>query len=152
MYLDSEFTDYQDAPCYSVPPQTPEQGCINGFQDLSGTATPYAPELSGNLSFDYQRPFSGSRLLFKTRLDLFATDSFITEATGDPENVNDSYQKIDARIALGAESGRWEVALVGRNLTDELTSQRRGNTPGSFTHQALSDRRRTVAVQFSLEY
>jgi iron complex outermembrane receptor protein len=31
-----------------------------------------------------------------------------------------SFTKLDARVAVGDPDGRWEVALVGRNLTDEI--------------------------------
>jgi iron complex outermembrane receptor protein len=39
----------------------------------------------------------------------------------DPRAVQESYTKIDARIAVGNLPGRWEVALIGKNLTDEIT-------------------------------
>ena len=38
--------------------------------------------------------------------------------------VQDSYVLLDASVRLGADDGRWTVAVIGRNLTDEyiLTS------------------------------
>jgi iron complex outermembrane receptor protein len=34
--------------------------------------------------------------------------------------VQDSYELLDARVALRAADGGWEVAVWGKNLTDEL--------------------------------
>ncbi|MBK7519071.1 MAG: hypothetical protein IPI75_02785 [Gammaproteobacteria bacterium] len=39
----------------------------------------------------------------------------------DPNTLQDDYVKVNARIALAAADDRWEVALYGRNLTDETT-------------------------------
>ena len=41
-----------------------------------------------------------------------------TSIERDPSGLQSSTDRIDATIALAAES--WELALVGRNLTDEL--------------------------------
>ena len=43
-----------------------------------------------------------------------------TTVNGAPGSKQPSYAKLDARLAIGSTDGRWEVALVGRNLTDEL--------------------------------
>ena len=39
-YTDAIFSDWPDAPCYAN--QTPQQGCVNGVQDLSGAEMPRA--------------------------------------------------------------------------------------------------------------
>jgi outer membrane receptor protein involved in Fe transport len=56
----------------------------------------------------------------RARVDLMATDDFYTVVNGAPGSKQPSYAKLDARLALGRADGRWEVALVGRNLTDEV--------------------------------
>ncbi len=39
----------------------------------------------------------------------------------DPNAFQDSYYKINARLALAGGDDSWEVAVYGRNLTDETT-------------------------------
>jgi outer membrane receptor protein involved in Fe transport len=59
-------------------------------------------------------------LTLRARVDLMATEEFYTTVNGAPGSKQPSYAKLDARLAIGRADGRWEVALVGRNLTDEL--------------------------------
>jgi hypothetical protein len=49
--------------------------------------------------------------------------------------------------------GRWEIALIGKNLTDEVTSGFRQGLPGSpGTLIVLPDRPRSVALQASMNW
>jgi hypothetical protein len=93
-------------------------------QDLSGFATSFAPEWSGTTSLEYRRALAGEPLglplTLQARVDLMATDEFYTTVNGAPGSKQGSYAKLDARLAVGTSDGRWEAALVGRNLTDEL--------------------------------
>ena len=45
--------------------------------------------------------------------------------------TQDSFTKYDARIAVVADDGRWEVGLTGRNLGDEMVIQHAYNIAGS---------------------
>ena len=47
------------------------------------------------------------------------SDSVFKDAINDPVIRSGSYWLFDARAAIGTEDGRWEVALWGRNLSDE---------------------------------
>ncbi len=62
-------------------------------------------------------------------VDLFYNGVHHASATFDPKLNQDAYTKVNARIGLGAESGRWEIALLGRNLTDEDVLQLGGELP-----------------------
>lgn len=65
------------------------------------------------------------------------------------------YAKLGARIAVGADDGQWEIALVGRNLTNQrivltagqlpLSTTLTGNTGVAYT--GIFDRTRNIAVQ-----
>lgn len=45
-------------------------------------------------------------------------------AVGRPngDNFQGNFLKVDASIALKAENEHWEVALIGKNITDKITS------------------------------
>ena len=143
-WLDATYGSFENQSCYLTPLQTIAQGCVRiggaplppsatlcpgnagviCAQDLSGFATSFAPEWSGTTSLEYRRALAGERLglplTLRARVDLMFTDEFYTSVNGAPGSKQPSYAKLDARLALGDADGRWEVALVGRNLTDEL--------------------------------
>ena len=143
-WLDATYGSFENQSCYLTPLQTIAQGCVRiggaplppsatlcpgnagviCAQDLGGFATSFAPEWSGTTSLEYRRALAGDRLglplTLRARVDLMFTDEFYTSVNGAPGSKQPSYAKLDARLALGDADGRWEVALVGRNLTDEL--------------------------------
>ncbi|MEO0439230.1 MAG: TonB-dependent receptor, partial [Pseudomonadota bacterium] len=119
-YLDASYNDYATAPC------TVEQtaafegaGGIVGAcqQDLSGRELPFAPEFSGVLALRYEKPFRD--LLFGAVTDLnYAGDQFLATDL-DPITLQKANTRVNSRISLSSLDRKWELALVGRNLTDE---------------------------------
>lgn len=92
--------------------------------DLSGNRLPRAPKHKLNLAVQYERPvpvLPEWRLL--ARLDWSYSDEFFFDprnrtfpAGGDRQP---SYDTLDARLAFSRADGRLELALWGKNLTDE---------------------------------
>ena len=71
----------------------------------------------------------------------------------DPHTQEDAYTLYNARVAVGSESGHWELALVGRNLTDEevrIFSNDPFLLDGLFFSYLAPPR--TLEVQFNLRY
>jgi hypothetical protein len=104
------------------------------------------------LAVDWNTPITNS-LELRTTADMFASDSYFLSPTLDPNQVQGSYAKFDARIALGATSRRWEVALLARNLFDKRTVSMGVGTPlafstfGAYSQANVVDEGRTVALQ-----
>jgi iron complex outermembrane receptor protein len=99
-----------------------EDGATLHSQQLSGTPMIRAPEWAANFGFNYEMPV-GSGLKLQLSNNNQYSDSYVTyPAVGRPDNDNiqRSYFKIDASIALKDENDRWEVALLGKNLTDKI--------------------------------
>ena len=117
-YLDSTFRDFPNAPCYTR--QTPAQGCVDGVQDLGGHVTTFAPEYAGSLSLVYEQPVGDYFLTIEP--NVFFTDGYGIISDFNPRNNQGGFTKVNLRIALAPASDQWEVALVGRNLGDELTT------------------------------
>jgi iron complex outermembrane recepter protein len=115
-YLDHEYDSYATAPCTAK--QQSEFGCT--AQDLSGKRGAFAPAWSGTFYADYSRDI-GNNWLFSARLDVSYKDEFFTDGDLDPGTLQGSYTKLGGRLALASSDERWEVALYGRNLTDEAT-------------------------------
>ena len=116
-YLDSEYDEYPDAPCTIY--QVAEVGA-DCEQDLAGKRGPNAPEWSGNLYASYQRALSNNLMLL-FNVDAAYKDDYFLDNDLDPNAFQDSYYKINARLALAGGDDSWEVAVYGRNLTDETT-------------------------------
>lgn len=100
-YLDSEYQDFIDS----------------AGNDLSGNRLARTPELRFTGGADYTVRIS-STLSLDTRVEYQWQDEmpWLVENTV----FEDSYGLLDARVALQALQSEWEVALFGKNLTDEL--------------------------------
>ncbi len=127
---DFEFTDFQNGQCYFG--RTPDVD-LDGdgtpeLCDYTGESNQMLSDFQGNVSFDLLYPMT-STLMLNARLDVFYTSEYDASATYDPALVQDAYTRTDLRIALGAESGAWEVALLGKNLGDERVLSFGGDTP-----------------------
>ncbi|MDQ4420390.1 TonB-dependent receptor [Sphingobium sp. DEHP117] len=115
--------------CYDG--QTIAQGCNLAFangrftqQNLNGTPMVRAPEWSGNFGFSYEMPVGSGMKVTLSNNNQFSSKYVVIPAVGRPNN--DQYQKgyfrTDATLALSSENDRWEIALIGRNLTDKLVA------------------------------
>jgi len=110
--------------------------------------------VDGALIGDYER-LVGNNLRFRTTAELIYSDDYIWSPTLDPLASQGAFTKINLRLGIGSEDGTWEVALVGRNLTNEDVSNFGGNATlaSSFTggtgnaYYTFVDRPRSVALQ-----
>ena len=123
-YNDARFAEFL-SDCY--PGQSPAAGCNAGLvggvyfkQDLGDKRKHSAPEWSGSLSVGYERQVSDGMML-----DLFVGASYSGSYYGNlrraPWDELDSYVKTNAAVRLSAIDERWEVSIVGRNLSDKIT-------------------------------
>ena len=118
--LDAKFSDFRNAGCYNG--QTVAEGCNAGGttgQDLTGRTLPYAPDLSASISATFTWPIAGNMILALFGQLNHSSSMFIVSDL-DPAYLQDSYQLLNARLALSNTAETWEVAFIGRNLTDEL--------------------------------
>ena len=87
-------------------------------------------------------------LELRSALNVNYSDEYAIAADLDLRSIQDSFTKVDLRIALGDGDGAWNVAFIGRNLTDEETSTWANDTAlaqgGCYHH---IDRLRSYAIQ-----
>jgi outer membrane receptor protein involved in Fe transport len=119
-YLDTEYKDYPNASCAIGQIQDGSCDANGGFQDLGGTSLQFAPEWSGNIGAAYDASLTDS-LDIGLRVDALYTDDILIAPDADAEVTEESYWKINARIALLSADGKWSLAVIGKNLTDETT-------------------------------
>ncbi|MEK9585037.1 MAG: hypothetical protein VW039_02575, partial [Halieaceae bacterium] len=91
---------------------------IQGFQDLAGHPTTFAPEYSGFISAVYTANLTDG-LVLDVEPSIYFTDSYFIQQDFDPFTEQDSYSSVNLRIALSSAERDWSVALIGKNLTDE---------------------------------
>jgi outer membrane receptor protein involved in Fe transport len=119
-YDKARYTDFPLAPCYAG--QTPTEGCNlagNSRQDLGGTELSVAPEWTGNLGINYEVAI-GSANKLGLNIDSKYSGSYLASGFGNPLSRQGKYVTLDAGVRFGAEDDNWQVALIGKNLTNQF--------------------------------
>ena len=160
-FTDFEFKDFPDGQAYFL---ADDPDCVDisgeGIVDLcpyTGKSNQMVSDIQGNISFQYSRPVSDN-LEFIGMLDVFYTSEYDASATFDPALVQDGYSMINARIGVGSLTGGWQLALLGKNLSDEKVLSFGGDVPLSGTsflaksNYAFFNPGRTVTLQASIDF
>ncbi len=127
----ARYTELNNIGCYAN--QTVSMGCnqvlnpVTGrytAQQLSGTPMVRAPEWAANFGFDYEIPVGSGMKVQLSNNNQYSSKYVTYPAVGRPNNDNyqSAFIKVDASVTLKASNGRWEVAVLGKNLTDKITS------------------------------
>ncbi|MEM1435598.1 MAG: TonB-dependent receptor [Pseudomonadota bacterium] len=135
-FLDAAFSD-TFAP--EIPPEVfaitdpaAQAAAIDGF-DLDGRATSGAADFAFNVGFDYARPIGSTNMEWGFGFNTSFSDEYETQNEDPVGFVQDSFWLLNARAYLGSADGRWNVSVMGRNLTDELYVVTSGGRPFSDT-------------------
>ncbi len=128
-YNKAKQDSYPNVACYAF--QTPAEGCINGFQDLSGQTLALAPKWAGSIGFELTRPLT-SDWLGQFSAEGIYTDSYKTASNGEPLAVQPSYWNLRAKLTVMSADGKYDFSVIGRNLTDEIYDIG-GARPGAIT-------------------
>jgi outer membrane receptor protein involved in Fe transport len=149
--LDFEFTDFPNGQCYFG---ATSDVTLNGVAlcDYTGNSNQMVSDYQGNLAFDYRVPVS-SNLEMRAIFDVFFTDDYHASATFDPALVQDGYTMTNARLSLGDQDGKWQIALLAKNLSDEKILTFGGDAPLATTsfyaksNYAFYNPGKTIALQ-----
>jgi iron complex outermembrane recepter protein len=90
-------------------------------QDLSGTRLHRAPRWQGTFNVDYERPFRAN-LALGVGAQVQYSSRYVTELGSREHGLQAAFARIGANVRLRARDDRWEIALIGNNLTDRLTT------------------------------
>lgn len=122
-YNDVQYLDYVGQ-CYSG--QTIAQGCNQQLvagaftaQDYDGRTPPKAPKFAGRVGASYERDLA-SNLILRMSGDVSRTSKYNFTDTLRPDGWQSGYTKVDASISVSGPDNRWTLALIGKNLTNEL--------------------------------
>ncbi len=171
-YLKGEYDEYY-ASCYTgqavlrpgtgigqcaSQPNPTNNNIVGVLQNLSGTELIRAPKWAGNAGFVYETPIS-SNLKAEISSGVNYSSSFITNATSQPFSRQSKYALLDATLRVAQTDDKWELALIGRNLTNRYTFVRTSDnpagsaTPGRYADSTASvSRGREVMIRASFKY
>jgi iron complex outermembrane receptor protein len=130
-YLDATYKSFTDAACSEalfvaeIAAGGSRATCV---QDLSGETLQYAPEFSGNISASYVTPI-GDNMQLRMGVDARYSAEFEVANDLDANLTQDSYWKANAYIGLMTKDEKWSVSLLGKNLSDELTTNFGNDVP-----------------------
>lgn len=133
-YNDGYYVDYQascyrgqsSATCFNQVSRV--TGQIALLQDLSGQPLVRAPKWSGNAGFSYERSFgNGYHLGFSGNIS--HSGAYFTDTTNTPGGRQKGFELVDASLRFVQEEQGREVALIGRNLTNQYYFVRAATRP-----------------------
>lgn len=156
---DFKFKDFRNGQCYFG--QTPNVD-LNGdgraeLCNYTGQTNQLVSDVQGTVGIAANYPIvSGYRL--DGSLDVFFTSKYHASNTFDPALIQKGYATLGVRVGFGPDTGLWQVAFIGRNLTNERYIQFGGDTPlagstfGANSDYAFADRGRTLAIQARVNF
>ena len=129
-YTDFEFTDFQNGQCFfGATPDVDFDG--NGTPELcdyTGNSNQLVSEFQGLFTADISFPVLDDYEIGSVT-DLFFTSEYDASNTFDPALIQDGYATLNSRVSFGPQDGGWQLAFLGKNLTDEQFLQFGGDTP-----------------------
>ncbi|MEO1404950.1 MAG: TonB-dependent receptor, partial [Pseudomonadota bacterium] len=156
-WADVQYEDFPNAACTNAQqtalnPFNGERAMCNtnGVNDLSGREVENAPELSGNLFAVLDVPLANQSFDAQLGADISYTGEHFLSQNLDPNQFQDAYSLVNLRASLLDKDEKWELALLGRNVTDEIYLLTAAGVPAQFGADFGSvSRGSVVEVQFN---
>ncbi len=132
-YNVADFKDFATSPCFTG--QTDTEGCLpirpGGplVQDLSGQALANAPRFSGFFGVSYDTPVS-DWMNIGLSADVKYISWYWSQDNQAPGSRQSGYAKFNASVRFHDPDDKWEFAVIGRNLTNEIKVLTSGDKPG----------------------
>jgi iron complex outermembrane receptor protein len=140
------------APCYTG--ERPAAGCTTlAFgapgQNLAGAPTAMAPRWTASQSAEYDADL-GKRLKGAMSINAKYSAHYVSSTINEPLAQQPAYVTIDAAARVMTSDDQWELAVIGKNLTNrfilEGSADETGTGSGTGTRQGyLADQRGYVA-------
>jgi len=154
-YLDFEYKDFENANCYNG--ETPDGDVVAGVEMCSrtGQAGQYAPEFTAFTSLDWVMPITDN-WDFRARGDLSYSSEQNVHTNLDPKYDIGAFTMIDLRLSVNNDN--WDIAILGKNITDEDFLTYTGNVPlsgstfGTNSFYGFNTRERSFWLQLAWRY
>ncbi len=155
-YNNARITRFPNAPCWAL--QTAATGCVTNADgsrttDRAGDPLSKAPKLTVSGGFNYSTPVGSSMKFGLSGQGKYVGD-YRTQDDGAPYARQEAFVTLDGSVRIGEIDDRWELALIGRNLTNQyylqVSSPRPGGVPGD-VHGVIA-RPREITLQASFRF
>jgi iron complex outermembrane recepter protein len=118
-YLDATYDDYRNAACTAAQSLAwtgpPGSRCV---QDLSGRTPAHAPEWTGFASINHDLAFENGMHLRSFLVGTYADDQYISSDLNEVLQQG-GYFMFDLGATLFGTNDKWDVGILGKNVTDE---------------------------------
>ena len=111
---EAEYDRYDGADCNTLDVKIYGRPCFN---DLAGHSLPISPDYT--VSFMPEFNFSFGEMQARFGAMMVFSDGYSLSNDFDPLAEVPSNHRIDVRLSISPPNGQWEVALYGRDITDE---------------------------------
>jgi len=116
-YLDAHYESFEGGPCTAEILNDASDG--RQVCDLTDKDLPFAPSTSASIFLDYEVEFEST--IFTASFNVNYSDEYYVDIDVDENLKQEAETKINLRIGLAAMDDTWDIALVGKNLTDRTT-------------------------------
>jgi iron complex outermembrane receptor protein len=123
-YTDAKYNNFPGATCLAtetVAQCNPASPASIEANNIAGTPLPWTSKWTASVQAHYTAPL-GDALRLDATANLHYRSAFFTSASLSPIwGTQSGVAKIDLRLQVGDDHGKWDLALVGRNLTNQIT-------------------------------
>lgn len=135
-WQDAKYLDFPGAACLATQPLTecnPANPASIAANNIAGAPLTLASDFTGSIQGTARVPLSTDLRLDTTVVLAGRTKFFNSDNQSPLFGLQKGYAKIDMRMQVTPSNDRWHVALVGKNLTNELTTGSSFNLPSPIT-------------------
>ena len=149
-YVSAYYDDYPGGACLYNQPTPP---CTPQTNNLAGYQLTRAPKWKGT-SFVQVNHDIGEDLKMSGRMNVSFVSRSYLGADLNPLNSDPGHVMLDGQIGIAAADDRWELLLIGRNLTNQVTLSHGFNTPafGGDSHMVSINKPRMITIEGKIRY
>lgn len=150
-YLSATYDDFPGASCSAAESIEADCDSISLTRNAAGDSLRFSPEVTGNLYADYRWSLNNG-MQMALRGDITYSGEYFFTSQNDPYGVQDSFAKANLMLEIKSEDDSWLVSIVGKNLTNEITSNFGGATPlvtGAYWANSSKPRQIFINAQYN---
>jgi len=118
-YTDAHYVSFPGAQCYTGQNIVHPGSCLPGGQDLSGKQLPQAPKWQIIADAYYNQPLAAD-LMLRLSAEVSYRSKYYESSYIQDYLVQRSFALLNASARLTKEGQPWELAVIGKNLTNKL--------------------------------
>ena len=151
-FIDATYGEFQDQQCYFN--QTAAQGCIDGFQSITGGDVPNSPDTKFTLSGKYNIYLDGDMDMFVSANYRWQDETQMNQNQA-PYLVLPSYSVLDLTVGLQADDGKWVASVFAKNALNDTYVAQIGTAifdESNINAQLTRDFQRYMGVEFTYRF